>query len=237
MAKRVSAADRALFNRVRAAGGTVMEENGEPVLMIATAVQARSLSAADRKRLRELSMETARDFEVNGWHAIKRSDPAGLVKRETFLFSPKVDAARADDAIAAAGFIQAAERVDALRRHPDLCATATRLQSKLPVREGWIDANPFWAELARAEALAVAYDAAPRVIRDRDRETVARMGSAKGGRTVAQDAAKRRAEVQRIARDLLAKGIDRRDIAGIIARRTGRPVRTIRRALNKADKA
>lgn len=238
----ISKADKALLERAVAAGcKAVRDEDGRILALLVKRVR---MSANDCKRLREMIDESNAELLANGGNIVATPSPANLIDGATYYFLKPTPKAQQEDVIRLTRFTRAKERIAELKRHVELHETAEKLALKMPKEEGWLDgdlraivpSDPFWSDLAYTELLAVAYDAAPRVIRDDRRQAAAMRGAKKGGRAKAKNASVTwREEAVSTARKLLASGKPRRNLAGILAKRFGKSSRIVRDLLKKAE--
>lgn len=238
---KVSAADKALIERAEAVGSIAYRDDaGDVVAMIIH--NPERLSLADRKRLREMIDKADARFVKEGGKIVRMPNPANLMGGEKYFATKKMDVAQFEDCIRVARFSFSERRVEKLKRHAELTEIAAKLACKLPVKEGQLDADfhaiipndPFWAELADAEKLALAYDAAPRVIRDHKRQAAAKRGGKRAASTARARAASWHADCADRAREMLRQGRAPRELTGILAQRFNKTSRQVRTALQAA---
>lgn len=175
--RKVSAADAALIERAVAVGGTAYRDNKGRVVALILKNVAR-LPLSDRKRLRKMINESEAEFRAHGGRILDMPNPAGLIGGVRYYATKKFTGAQLEDAIKVYRFTNAESRIEQLKRHAELYEAAEKLARELPVKEGRmskdmraiIPGGPFWTDLAHAEMLAIAYDAAPRINRDDSRQ-------------------------------------------------------------------
>lgn len=238
--KYVSEADKALLERAVAAGcDALRDDDGRIVALFLKRVR---MSAADCKRLREMCDESDADFRAYGGRIVSTPNPANLVGgAKRYYAMPEMTDTQLDDVIKVDRFTDAEQRIENLKRHAELREIAEKLACAMPKEEGMLDKRlravipnaPFWAELAYAEMLAVAYDAAPRVIRDNKRQSGTKRGGIRAGCTAKSKAAEWQTECINLAHSLLVAGRQLHELAGILAQRYGRTDRQVRSVLQK----
>lgn len=215
--RKISKSDEALLDRAVAAGcECARDKDGRIVALFTKRVR---MSAADCKRLSELSAESDAELVANGGEIWETPNPANLIGGSRYYMLKPMSAESKAEAIRDSRFTHAASRVANLKRHPELTDTAERLARSLPDEEGKFSTDPFWHDLAYAEMLAVAYDAAPRVIRDNKRQSGTKRGGVRAGRAAKTKAAAWQEECAKAARELLQCGRSPRELAGILSQR------------------
>lgn len=239
--KYVSEADKALLERAVAAGcNALRDDDGRIVALFLKRVR---MSADDCKRLREMVDESDADFRAYGGRIVSTPNPANLVGgAKKYYAMPEMTDTQLDDVIKVDRFTDAKQRIEELKRHAELRETAEKLARAMPREEGRLDKRlravipnaPFWADLAYAEMLALAYDAAPRVIRDSKRQLAAKLGGKRAGRSAKARAADWHAICVEKARGMLKQGRSPHELAGILAKRHGVSARQVRTVLKQA---
>lgn len=242
MAKSRNKDDDALLERAVAVGSFAFRDNKGRIILLVTKNVAR-LSLPDRKRLREMSDASDADFRAHGGRIVETPNPANLIGGGgKFYFMKPLTDAQIEDLIRICRYADAQERIEELKRHAELREVAEKLAMAIPTEEGHLNADfravipsdPFWSDLAHAEMLAVAYDAAPRVIRDRKRQAGTRGGGKHAGLAAKARAANWHADCADKAREMLKQGRAPRELAGILAVRFDKTSRQVRTALQAA---
>ena len=243
--------DDAVIRRAIAAGATgICDDDGNVIALTNLSNIPRSkLSLADRTHILQLIKQGDDDHIASGGQIIRDPNPGGLLDGgKTYVMRELIESGNVDRAIKSFQFAGAVDRVEKLRKHPELASVADELMTRAPRGDtrpalnddaGWaaLLSDPFWHDLARAEILALAYSVAPRVERDRKRQSAAIRGARKGGRATALAVEEWHRRAVKLARDLIEKGTPPRSVAGIISRRLGKSARAIRDVLKKAELA
>lgn len=238
--RHISNADQAVLERAIAAGCEALrDKEGRVVALFTKRVR---MSANDRKRLREMIDESDADFLAYGGRIVATPNPANLIGGRKYYAMKKMTDSQLDDVVKVDRFTGAQQRIEKLKRHPELSVTIEKLICAMPKEEGRLDkrlraiipSDSFWADLAHAEMIALAYDAAPRVSRDDGRQAGAKRGGKNAGRAAKARAADWQTDCKHRARELLKLGRSPRSLAGILAPRFGKSTRQVRTVLGKA---
>lgn len=238
--RHISEADKAVLERAVAAGCEALrDKEGRIVALLTKRVR---MSADDCRRLREMADESEADFRAHGGRIVATPNPANLVGGYKYYATKKMTDAQLDDVIQVDRFAGAGQRIKKLKRHPELSGMIEKLTRAMPKEEGRLDkrlravipSDPFWADLAHAEMLALAYDAAPRVRRDDGRQAGAKRGGKNAGRAAKARAADWQDDCVDKARTMLKQGRAPRELAGILASRFGKTSRQVRAVLQRA---
>jgi hypothetical protein len=225
--------DEGMIDRCLAAGGKVERDNNGKI--IAVFVKPSKLSPDDRARWATIQKRSEAINKAKGVVCVDSPNPAGLLADKRYWFMPNYPPEKYSEAMLKSRYTRAQARVERLMRHEQMREEAERLAAALPVKEGMVSSDPFWSDLAHAEMLALAYDAATPVLRDRKRQRGARRGGLTGGLAKAADAEAWHSKVVQEARRLLEGGKSPRDLASILAARFSKSARTIREVLKKAE--